>query len=136
MMNKRVSGLKRRSRFSDMLQLAPLHTYLSCVSPAVTPLLQSPVSIFQLLFESGSLCTEARGQQCRGGTRRPLSRREVLPDICAHTIQTYKQHSRCERNQLDPGVNTGLLESGFTHLKSCEMVRGRCSLIGQVVTGE
>lgn len=52
---------------------APLPTYLSCVSPAVTPLLQCPVSFLQLLFEPGGLCTGSRGQQGRRCTRRPLA---------------------------------------------------------------
>lgn len=36
-----------------------LPTHLSCVSPAVTPLLEGPVSFLQLLLEAGGLCAGA-----------------------------------------------------------------------------
>lgn len=56
----------------ENLTLPLRSTYLSCVSPAVPPLLQSPVSLLQLLFEPGGLCTRACWEQSRRGPWRPL----------------------------------------------------------------
>lgn len=84
-------GSRLCSRYGNAAVAAPLPTYLSRVPPAVTPLLQRPVSVLQLLLEPGGLCTGAGGQQGGRGARRTLARREVLPDVCAHAVQAYEK---------------------------------------------
>lgn len=68
-----------------------LRTHLSCVSPAVAPLLQGPMSLLQFLFEPPSICTGAGGQQGGGGARGALGRGKVLPDVSVHTVKTYRE---------------------------------------------
>lgn len=71
----------------DFEQHTLLLIYLSCVSPAVTPLFKSSVSLFKFLFEPGRLSAGSRGQEGRGGARGTLAWRKMLPDISAHTIE-------------------------------------------------